>query len=243
MLNSSSECLWFSEKIHKTWPQWGQWGLPLRKRVALALAVLLSTIFANWTRVGQVRPWAHSNTNVRFSLRWKRLPCTVQQPRQMRLAHSPNPLIFPKTNYPGVRDLTHKFRTAGEFSDSNHTSMLVPLNNRHCLSLAPALFQLCIDYYPALALYCDPVLSAVPLTLCPRGARKTASRSLGSREQSARVMISSWNCHWFCDMLMPSLSLSGERNEQIVWSWQSSIGVCRTMLMASGVKPRWSINS
>lgn len=180
-----------------------------------------------------------------FSLRWKRrcLPCTVQQPRQTRLAHSPNPLIFPKTNYPGVRDLTHKFRTAGEFSDFNHTSMPVPLNNLHCLSLAPALFQLCIDYYPASALCCDPAPPAVPLTLCPRGARKTASRSLGSREQSAGVMICSWNCHWFCDMLMPSLSLSGERNERIVRPWQSGTGVCRTMPMASGVKPRWSINS
>lgn len=118
-------------------------------------------------------------------------PVPSRNPRQTRLAHSPNPLIFPKTNYPGVRDLTHKFRTAGEFSDFNHTSMPVPLNNLHCLSLAPALFQLCIDYYPASALCCDPAPPAVPLTLCPRGARKTASRSLGGREQSAGVMISS----------------------------------------------------
>lgn len=66
---------------------------------------------------------------------------------------------FPGTNYPGVRDLTHKFRTAGGFSDFNHTSMLVPQSNLHCLSLAPALCQLCIDYYPAFALYCDPSLS------------------------------------------------------------------------------------
>lgn len=66
---------------------------------------------------------------------------------------------FPETNYPGVRDLTHKFRTAGGFFDFNHTSMLVPRSNLHCLSLAPALCQLYIDYYPALALYCDLSLS------------------------------------------------------------------------------------
>ncbi len=66
---------------------------------------------------------------------------------------------FPETNYPDVRDLTHKFRTAGGFSDFNHTSMLVPWSNLHCLSLAPALCQLYIDYYPALALYCDLSLS------------------------------------------------------------------------------------
>lgn len=137
----------------------------------------------------------------------------------MRLAHSPNPLIFPETNYPGIRDLTHKFRTAGGFSDFNHTSMLVPQSNLHCLSLAPAPCQLYIDYYPALALYCDPLLSVSirqpPLSLSPYGGRNTARGGLGGREQSARVMISSWNCHWFCDMLMPSLSLSGERLNEL----------------------------
>jgi len=69
---------------------------------------------------------------------------------------------FPETNYPSVRDLTHKFRTAGGFSDFNHTSMPAPLSNLHCLSQAPALCQLCIDYNPALGLYCVSLLS-VPL--------------------------------------------------------------------------------
>lgn len=65
--------------------------------------------------------------------------------------------FFPKTNYPGVRDLTHRFLTAGGFSDFNHTSMLVPQNNLHCLSVAPTLFRVSID--SASGLFCDPALS------------------------------------------------------------------------------------
>lgn len=86
-------------------------------------------------------------------------PRAIRQPQHMRLAHWPNPLIFPETNYPGVRDLTHKFWTAGGFSDFNHTSMLVPQSNLYCLSPAPAFCQLRIDCYPASALYRDPSLS------------------------------------------------------------------------------------
>lgn len=74
---------------------------------------------------------------------------------------------FPETNYPGVRDLTHKFRAAVGFSDFNHTSMLAPRSNLHCLSRAPALCQLCIDCYPALALCCDSSLSVPILRLSP----------------------------------------------------------------------------
>lgn len=170
----------------------------------------------------------------------------------MRLAHSPNPLIFPETNYPGVRDLTHKFRTAGGFSDFNHTSMLVPQSNLHCLSLAPALCQLYIDHYPALALYCDPSLSvsirqpslSFSLLSAVGEKKKTARGGLGGREQGARVMISSWNCHWFCDMLMPSLvSVRGAEWTNYLKSWQSSKGVCKTMLMVLGGGPGGSLNS
>lgn len=140
--------------------------------------------------------------------------------------------FFSETNYPAVRDLTHKFQTAREFSDFNHTSLIVPLNNPYCLSQAPTLFQLRIDFNPTLAMYCAPALLAVPLTLflCPGGERKTASRSSDSREQSAWVMISSWNCHWFCDTLIPSLSLSGEQNGQIVWSWHTRTGIWRSVV-------------
>lgn len=102
---------------------------------------------------------------------------------------------FPETNYPGVRDLTHKFWMAGGFSDFNHTSMLVPQSNLHCLSLAPALCQLYIDYYPALALCCDPSLPvsirqpSPSLSLLTVG--ETAKGGLSRGEQSARGIISS----------------------------------------------------
>lgn len=84
--------------------------------------------------------------------------CQVQPPVKMSVSplyrpaastHATGSLTksidFPKTNYPSVRDLTHKFWTAGGFSDFNHTSMLAPQSNLHCLSLTPALCQLYID--------------------------------------------------------------------------------------------------
>lgn len=121
------------------------------------------------------------------------------------------PIDFPETNYPGVRDLTHKFRTAGGFSDFNHTSMLGPQSNLHCLSRAPALCQLCIDHYQALTLCCHSSLSAPsrPSRSLSSWRRENSRRGLRQR-RTERVMISSWNCHWFCDTLMPSLSPSGE---------------------------------
>ena len=158
----------------------------------------------------------------------------------MRLAHSPNPLIFPETNYPGVRDLTHKFRTAGGFSDFNHTSMLVPQSNLHCLSLAPALCQLYIDHYPALALYCDPSLSvsirqpSLSFSLLsavgekkkkqPEGAEAAENRA---REwwfphETAIDFVTCW-CHL--------LFLSGERSERIISSLDRAAKVY--------VKPCW----
>lgn len=131
---------------------------------------LLSNIFANCFKLGEVRPWAHPSINVKFSLRWKChcLLCTIQLPPMVRLAHSPNPLIFPETNYAGVRDLTHKFRAAGGFSDFNHTSMLAPQSNLNCLSQAPnplpAMHRLLPGFSPVLrsvvicAYICQPSL-------------------------------------------------------------------------------------
>lgn len=42
--------------------------------------------------------------------------------------------FFPGTNYPDVRDLTHKLWTAGEFSSPNHTSVLLASNKPQCLT-------------------------------------------------------------------------------------------------------------
>lgn len=189
--------------------------------------ILLSNIFASCS---QVRPYADSNTNVRFSLRWKcqcRL-CTVQLLGTGSFTKS---IDFPETNYPGVRDLTHKFRAAVGFSDFNHTSMLAPQSNLHCLSQAPALCQLFIDYYPALALYCDSSLSVPVLRLSPWLCHcriKTARRDSGSGEQKEREMISAWNSHRFWDFLMPFLSLLRERVSQ--WSgFNRTVLVCKTV--------------
>lgn len=146
----------------------------------------------------------------------------------MRLAPSPNPLIFPETNYPNVRDLTHKFRAAGGFSDFNHTSMLAAQSNLHCLSHAPALCQLCIDHYQASALYSDSSQSAHRRFDCasPRGGRKNSRRGLGQ-----------WGTEGKSDdflMKLPlilrhadavSVSVSRE-SEQMIWSYQRGITGC-----------------
>lgn len=117
-----------------------------------------------------------------------------RQPQQTRWSHSPNPSISPKTNYPGVRDLTHKFRTAGDSLTLITHQCWFPQNNLQCLSRAPALFKVFID--PALALRCHPVLSvsdcqlSLSLALL-KEAGKQASGGLGRTEESGRVMISS----------------------------------------------------
>lgn len=181
-----------AQKRLRTWPRWL---LPLRTDASVALSALLHNIFGNCIKLDWVRPSAHSNINVKLGLRWKGrcLHCAVRQPRQMPPAHSPKPLIFPETNYPGVRDLTHTFRTAGGFSDFNHTSMPVPQSNLHCLSQSPGPFasSLSIMTQPQ-PLRCDLSLS-VSLSVSPSSwqENKTAGGGLGSGEQSVRLMISS----------------------------------------------------
>lgn len=112
------------------------------------------------------------------------------------LAKSIDFFFFPKTNYCDSRDLTHKFQTAGGFSDFNHTSMLVPSNDLHCLFLASALLKLCIDYYPALALYCDPAICVVrqpspslSVHQAGGGKKKTASRGLERKSDDFLVKL------------------------------------------------------
>lgn len=191
--------------------------------VAAVLVALLSNLFCQLHWVGSSQARSPFKNKCQVQPQVKMSVSTLYRPAASTDATSSlaKSIDFLETNYPGVRDLTHKFRTAGGFSDFNHTSMLAPRSNLHCLSLTPALCQLYIDYYPALALYCDPSLSVSihqpSLSLSPPGGRKTARGGLEKEEQNGRGMISSWNCHWFCDMLIPSLfSVRRERGSK--WS-------------------------
>lgn len=87
-------------------------------------------------RVGGVKlRVAVQNTNVKFSLRLKKktqYSSWTQWMRRGSLAASID--FFPGTNYPDVRDLTHKLWTAGEFSRPNHTSVRLASNNPQCLT-------------------------------------------------------------------------------------------------------------
>lgn len=91
----------------------------------------------------------------------KRPPSTAARPGGCDQAHSPRPSIsFPGTNYPDVRDLTHKLRTAGEFSGSNHTSVLLAPNNPQCLTHPPpSASRLRIDQLPSAGSWRSPRLS------------------------------------------------------------------------------------
>lgn len=144
----------------------------------------------------------------------KRPPSTAARPGACDQAHSPRPSIsFPGTNYPDVRDLTHKLRTAGEFSGSNHTSVLLAPNNPQCLTHPPpsppdSVLITSQRWLLAVA----PSLRAPPEKNQPTLARETG----------ARLMISSRNCHqllfFFFDV---SFLLSKGWNERTVLSWKA----------------------
>lgn len=108
-------------------------------------------------------------------------------PARMRPAHSPRPSIsLPETNYPDVRDLTHKLRTAGEFSGFNHTSVLLAPNNPQCLTPPPAPLP-------------DPLLITSQRRLLALGPSPRLARPLPGQRRNqqtwARRIISSWSCH------------------------------------------------
>lgn len=127
--------------------------------------------------------------------------CTTRQ-TQIRLARRIH-RFFPAPITPASEISLTSSLTAGGLSDFNHTSMLVPQNNLHCLSVSPALFRVCID--PASALFCDPELSVTSRPRrCPQGQ---ASAGSGSREEGGRMTISPPSCHRSCDVLMSSFSV------------------------------------
>lgn len=141
---------------------------------------------------------------------------TSTLPGKVWPAHSPDPLIFPETNYPAVRDLTHKFRAVGslvglvalwggggQLSGFNHTSMQAPLSNLHCLSRAPALCQLRIDYRPVGAVCCDSLISGGR----PRAVPRTPSRLMGGdKTAGGKPRFSAWKSHWFTETVTPFCS-------------------------------------
>lgn len=158
-----------------------------------------------------------------------------------------NPIDFLETNYPCVRDLTHKFRTAGGFSDFNHTSVLVPRSNLHCLSLAPALCQLYIDYYPALTLYSYPSLSvsicqlSLSFSLLMAGEKQPEGLRQKRTEQewwfpleTAIDFVTCWGHLFLCQ--------ESEWTNYLVLTLQNW-WLCKAMLVVSRVNPRWLINS
>lgn len=99
-----------------------------------------------------------------------------RQPQLTRWSHAPKPSISPKTNYPGVRDLTHKFRTAGDS---------LTLITHQCWSL-----RTISSVYPKP----QPLSKSVSTWLWPSAAIRSyqrlpascPSRSLSSRRQGSR---------------------------------------------------------
>lgn len=129
----------------------------------------------------------------------KRPPSTAARPGGCDQAHSPRPSIsFPGTNYPDVRDLTHKLQTAGEFSGSNHTSVLLAPNNPQCLTHPPPSPPDSVSInFPA------PAPGGRPVSPGPSEGKNQPTLA---RETGARLMISSRNCHQLLFFFLTSLS-------------------------------------
>lgn len=142
---------------------------------------------------------------------------------------------FSQTNYPSVRDLTHRFWTAGGFSDFNHTSMLAPRSNLHCLSPTPAFCQLPIDYYPALALFWNLSLSVSIHQTFVSLFLLAGEKLLGGEESRDDFLVKSplILCHGEAGSFSVRESREGS-------GWFSATGgyVKLSMLVVSGVKPK-----
>lgn len=158
----------------------------------MLITVFVSSIFFFLFQLGQVRTCPHSGINVKLTFRCKcqHLPSTFQEPRQPRLAHPPNPLIFPRPITPASEISLTSSGRQGDSLAFNHTSMLAPRSNLLCLSLALAHRQLHIDY-PALAHNCDPSLSvSIPTpphpSLSPPWWERTAKQPEGAQEEKER---------------------------------------------------------
>lgn len=123
--------------------------------------------------------------------------------------------FFPGTNYPDVRDLTHKLWTAGEFSSPNHTSVLLASNNPQCLTAPPpSPPRLCIDHFPA---------PAPGGRLVSPGPFEKNQQML-ARKTGARLMISSWNHHQLLSFWHLSPLVKGmEWDNRLSWRADESL--------------------
>lgn len=92
---------------------------------------------------GNFRFEMHSLLNCSYAARSRSgeesWPCTTQQ-TQIQLARQIH-RFFPAPITPASEISLTSSLAAGGLSDFNHTSMLVPQNNLHCLSVSPALSE------------------------------------------------------------------------------------------------------
>lgn len=120
--------------------------------------------------------------------------------------------FFRGTNYPDVRDLTHKLWTVGEFSGSNHTSVLLAPNNPQCLTAPPLPFPTPTMYW------------SLPSAGSWRSARLPGpfekNQQTLARKTSARLMISSWNHHHLLSFWRLSPLVKGMEGENRL-SWKA----------------------
>lgn len=159
-----------------------------------------------------------SNTNVDF--RNKKKPAKTlslydRQTQWVRLGSLATSIdFFPRTNYPDVRDLTHKLWTVGEFSGSNHTSVLLASNNPQSLTTrSPLPPQLSIDHFRA------PAPGGWPVSLGPF----EEDQQMLARETGARLTISWWNHHRLHFLLTHLFLVKGMKSENhLVWKADES---------------------
>lgn len=145
--------------------------------------------------------WSYSARSRSGEESW---PRTAQETPIQRARR--NHRFFPAPITPASEISLTSSLTAGGLSDFNHTSMLVPRNNLHCLSVSSALSEAVSTRRRPCSVIQSYQRTAVPVAdLRPGQGRARAG--WGSREEGERMIIPPASCPPSCEALMWSFSV------------------------------------